>query len=298
MDNKINTLSEFVDAVGGLARNTSGGFAQNPYGNLVFRGQGGSEWALAPKLARPPFTYLDVDEPAELLEREFALLRAFKVRGIAWARQRPESLLEWMALGQHYGLPTRLLDWTTNPLVALFFAVGTVNVSGDREPGDAAVWYHRPTRIDSLGGFQRRVVDWGTNMSRHVSYSVYDIESVLGPAPDDEMLDLWWIFYDSTTDAHGMGNLDQGVIYDFFRPPHFDARIAAQEGLFSFTGNPYKPLNEGPGNFEKLIIAASARRVIRKELAQSAGISEATLFPGLGGTARSLEEAVVFDQVR
>ncbi|MBA4802526.1 MAG: FRG domain-containing protein [Euryhalocaulis sp.] len=79
----------------------------------VFRGQS-QKWALLPSVGR-----LDQYKP----EREIHLLEEFKRSALANLDRRDfHSDWDWLSLAQHHGLPTRLIDWTTNPLVAGYFA--------------------------------------------------------------------------------------------------------------------------------------------------------------------------------
>lgn len=97
-----------------------------------FRGERRSDYSLKPKIARlvaQPVPsedgklVLDLRYPVTIVDEREALQR-FKAAARPYLTAVPDSEWDWLALAQHNGLPTRLLDWTTNPLVALYFAVG------------------------------------------------------------------------------------------------------------------------------------------------------------------------------
>jgi hypothetical protein len=103
--------------------------------NVIYRGVTSSGYELVPKIGRR------LREKKVLgLKDERYILSLFKQRAIAHLHRVPNDDWEWLAIAQHHGLPTRLLDWTRNPLVAVYFAVV------EKHDGESAVYAYQSNR--------------------------------------------------------------------------------------------------------------------------------------------------------
>jgi hypothetical protein len=114
---------------------------------LFFRGQD-ADYPLLPSVAR----LLPKRDDLDLLATEQKLLRAFKRRSLPFLEMSPETPWDWLAVAQHHGLPTRLLDWSVNALSAVWFAVERP-AKTQKTPGVVWVFEARDGLTESGGDF-------------------------------------------------------------------------------------------------------------------------------------------------
>jgi FRG domain len=117
---EVSSVSEFIEVATWLYSDD----------RMIFRGQTKEEgWPLSPSVGRNP-------DSSRIPWREIEILEEFKRESIPYIDLSPQNNWQWLALAQHNRLPTRLLDWTKNPLAALWFAVKEPAI--DHQPG--VVW--------------------------------------------------------------------------------------------------------------------------------------------------------------
>lgn len=132
----LRVIGEFFEAI-----------AQRSTKKVIYRGHGDSDWELVPSVFRPGGMDRGINDADALHEWRRAAAR--------FANPTPRNDVEWLVLAQHFGVRTQLLDWTTSPLVSLFFACI------DAPDADGCVWQARtsnfwePRHLESVDPFRK-----------------------------------------------------------------------------------------------------------------------------------------------
>jgi hypothetical protein len=222
---------------------------------FAYRGMASSAYDLTTSLRRLGGAYHAL---------EAHLLRNF----VKYARrtQVPDtSPWHWLALAQHHGLPTRMLDWTFSPYVALHFATTIDRV--EEIDTDAIVWCVDYVRTNTA------VPDGLKTILAEEDAEVFSAEMLLQVAGSLGEFDA----------------LAPEPFVVFFEPPSLDDRIVNQAALFSLMSSPTARLDcwlaARPEAHRRIIIPAALKHEVRDKLDQ-ANITERVLFPGLDGLSR------------
>ncbi|MEJ2200376.1 MAG: FRG domain-containing protein [Desulfuromonadaceae bacterium] len=222
----------------------------------AFRGLSDSNYTLISGLIRLGGDFVEVEKH---------ILRNFKKyahRSVAGG----DSTWHWLSVAQHFGLPTRLLDWTYSPFVAMHFA--TANI--EKFHVDGVIWAvnyvqaHQMLPGSLCGALDRE----GAN--------VFTVEMLA----------------DSVWSLSDLNNLSREDFIIFFEPPSMEDRIVNQFAFFSTMSDPRLSVDSWlanhPSIWRKIIIPAELKWEIRDKLDQ-ANITERVLFPGLDGLSSWLK---------
>lgn len=236
---------------------------------IWFRGTGNAEYKLAPSIHRHQL----ITDCSSLFSIENKLITRFKERSVPYLTHRLDDEWELLFLMQHYGMPTRLLDWTENPLIALFFALSSArkNNLGNYD-NDAAVWILSPAK-------------WNQCVFKHNSYQGGAM------SPTETMVSS----YAPTKDFQYMHEHPVAIL-----GIHNSPRIVAQRGSFSLFGKSLSPMEEiyQGGSFEqdtlkKITIPKENISEILNKLIWM-GITDSVIYPDLEGLAKETKRLFGF----
>ena len=197
------------------------------------------------------------------LQKELPFLRRFKQNALPLMRSRPQNEWEWLLVMQHHGLPTRLLDWTESPLVALFFALGP-DVPFDQEV-DGCLW----------------------------GLSPFDLNSVA--IPDEPSGEVPCLGEDTHLNTYLPDRIQQQL--HPLKPlaviaPRNSPRIQMQQGVFTIFHRDLSALDMDNNNFLwRMLIPRDAKADLRTELTLLK-VNRFTLFPELDTAATYAKELV------
>ena len=253
----VKTLREFTDLVESVMNQ----------GNATpwYRGCGRSSYTLMPTLYRRPAE----TDPSALFRLEASIICRFKQRCVPYLPRSLTSDWEALFLMQHFGVPTRLLDWTESPFIALYFAItsspSAMGQDGPLFSADAAVWILDP-------------VAWNRHVLQHLSYaegvlSVGD-PPLTGYAPGPE----------------GPTHKEAVALFGTHNSP----RIVAQRGVFTIFGHNTRPMEEvyeSEGLPDGALVKVNLPTQSLADLNQSisaVGITDSVVWPELDGLAKEI----------
>jgi len=261
-----------------------------------FRGQSRRTldgYDLKPSIGR--YAHLSGLSPTHRSKLEEEVLETFSNHLLTYVNHLPRNEWEALAIAQHHGLPTRFMDWTTNPLVALYFATRQTQKDKDGNLTASAVYVliSDPPRLSDLKrGTHSDVAPVGDLTTERIDtdndpYEDFSIDGIDDDATmEDETEDETSVSVKDKPKEISPFEIDENMIYD---PPHVSPRIRAQDGVLLACQQPLKSLEEK--DYLEMVIQPEAHDDIRRRLDQY-GVFDKQLFPDLDGIAKWLKYRV------
>ncbi len=244
---RISNLSEYVEKISTLYKNWD-------VDVLWYRGMEDVKYKLLPQFYRLKHS-ITLTEEADTLAQFARKAKAFISD---YSRFNP---IDWYFLMQHHGFPTRLLDWTSGSLIALYFAVRNKEISSNR-----CVYIINPCDLN------KRIKQNRIFCADEIS--VEDYQQIVKFAPNN------------TIPNNTIPNLPIAI-----EPPYIDKRIFSQKSCFTIHGSQKEPLEDilitEKMNIAKIVVPNRITIEIKEELMYS-GITESMIFPDLEGLSKEL----------
>ncbi len=255
-------FSEFMEVIEGFQEN---------HDISWYRGVGNSTHTLTPSIFRHP----KLKRIEEIHEIENKIASEFEQRSPPFVNQVFKNVWEQMFYMQHYGIPTRLLDWTESPFIALYFALTSCDRTAAGKPkNDAAFWMLDP-------------VAWNRGALYDISYSGGILD------PNQEQVKA----YKPKANLAERKNLPV-MIYGTHNSP----RIVAQRGMFALFGKSLDAMEKSfeesefaEGALQKVVVAKDKRDAVAHSLFRK-GISDSTIYPDLHGLSLELKRSFGFSR--
>lgn len=215
-----------------------------------YRGHSKHDWKLVPGFHRLKKSASEND-----------LINKFRQNANLLIEQTPKSDFDWLFVMQHYGVPTRLLDWTESPLVGLYFAVT------EHPRADGTLWVLKPIELNK-------------------QTTAKPDEAKYIPSFEDDALKTY------STIAVEKGNL-KGILPVAVIATRNNDRIQAQLGAFTISHSTKTPIEEigHKKHVAKYTIPAAAKAKIREDL-RLLGFTKFQVFPELASIGENIRDAL------
>ncbi len=237
-------------------------FVEQFSGNWAFRGQASSNWVLNNAIERTDFIHFHKG-----IETEFVAEFQRGARNYLSKDETPEHLIEWLALMQHHGAPTRLLDLTKSPFIAAYFAY---EFCWENDNGNVGIW---AVNINYLKKKSLEI------LSQEFGHALKENKNLI----NEELFEK--VFYQN----------NKRLVFPV-EPFRMNRRYSLQQSVFISTGISDVPLMEQlhflKDHIEKAVVKIEIPTKFKKEALRELNqmnLHRASLFPDLDGYALSLK---------